>query len=84
MSFQNSLKFSLVVFVLMCLIMALTKIDSYSWAEPTTDVEYRLRGIWTTMGWVIAIGAPVVTFLCLILLWWLKKAISKLMGYWNK
>ena len=68
----------------MLLLLIATKIDSYSWAEPTTDVEYRLRGIWTTMGWVLAIGAPVVTFICLMLLGLFKNAICKLVGYLNK
>jgi hypothetical protein len=68
----------------MLLLLIATKVDSYSWSEPTTDVEYRLRGMWVTMGWAIAVAAPVVTFIFLILLGLLKNAICKLVGYLNR
>jgi hypothetical protein len=84
MKFRNSLFCSLAVFVLMLLLLIATKVDSYSWDEPTTDVEYRLRGMWSTMGWLITISISVVTFLSLMLLLCLKKTISKLMGLLNK
>ncbi len=84
MKFRNSLFCSLAVFVLMLLLLIATKVDSYSWDEPTTDVEYRLRGIWMTLGWFITITVPLVTFVCLILLGWLKTAIYSLVGYLNK
>lgn len=84
MKFRNSLFCSLTVFVLMLLLLIATKVDSYSWDEPTTDVEYRLRGMWVTMGWLIAIAVPVVTFICLMLLGWVKTAICYLMAYLNK
>lgn len=68
----------------MLLLLIATKVDSYSWDEPTTDVEYRLRGMWVTMGWLIAIAAPVFTFISLMLLGLFKNAICKLVGYLNK
>lgn len=84
MKFRNSLLCSLIVFLLMLLLLIATKVDSYSWAEPTSDVEYRLRGLWAAMGWLLAFGVSLVTFIFLMLLGLLKNAISKLVGYLNK
>jgi hypothetical protein len=84
MKFKNSLLCSLMVFLLMLLLLIATKVDSYSWDEPTTDVEYRLRGIWVTMGWVLAIGASLVTFIFLMLLGWLRTALVCVFNYLSK
>jgi hypothetical protein len=84
MKFRNSLFCSLAVFVLMLLLLIATKVDSYSWDEPTTDVEYRLRGTWVTMGWLIAIAVPLITFICLMLLGWVRTALCYLVSYLNK
>ncbi len=84
MKFRNSLICSLAVFALMLLLLIAAKVDSHSWSEPTTDIEYRLRGIWVTMGWVIAVTASVATFICLMLLGWIKNAIRYLSAYLNK
>jgi hypothetical protein len=73
MKFRNSLFCSLAVFALMLLLLIATKVDSYSWAEPITDVEYRLRAMWVTMGVIITIAIPLVTFLLLILTGWVRK-----------
>jgi hypothetical protein len=84
MKFRNSLLCSLMVFLLMLLLLIATKVDSYSWDEPTTDVEYRLRGLWVTMGWLLAIGGLLVTFLFLILLGWVRKALVCSFNYLSK
>jgi hypothetical protein len=84
MKFRNSLICSLVVFLLMLLLFLATKVDSYSWGEPTSDVEYRLRGLWVTMGWLLAIGASLTTFIFLMLLGWVRTALVWAFNYLSK
>lgn len=84
MKFRNSLLCAFAVFILMILLILAIKIDSYSWPEPTTDIEYRLRGIWVTMGWAIAIAASLIIFILLMLLGWLKTAFIMVWSYLNK
>ncbi len=68
----------------MTLLIVVIKIDSYSWSEPSTDIEHRLRGMWVTMGWAIAIAVSMMTFFLLILLGWLKTAVVMVWSYLNK
>lgn len=84
MKFKNSLFCSLIVFLLMSLLLIATKLDSYSWGEPTSDVEYRLRGLWVTMGWLLAFGASLVTFIFLMLLGWVRMALVCAFNYLSK
>lgn len=84
MKFRNSLFCAFAVFILMMLLIFAIKIDSYSWLEPTTDIDYRLRGVWVTMGWTIAIAASLITFTLLMLLGWLKTAVVMVWSYLNK
>lgn len=84
MKFRNSLICSLLVFLMMLLLLIATKVDSYSWPEPTTDVEYRLRGLWTAMGWLLAFGLSLITFIFLILLEWVRISLVKVFGYLSK
>lgn len=84
MKFRNSLFVAFAVFILMILLMLVIKIDSYSWPEPTTDLEYRLRGLWVMMGWALAIAASLITFILLMLLGWLKTAFVEVWRYLNK
>lgn len=68
----------------MLLLLLATRVDSYTWTEPTTDVEYRLRGVWMTLGWFISIGAALFTFIFLMLLGWAKAGVIALISYLNK
>ena len=84
MNFRNSLKTSLVVFVLMCLLMLAAKIDSYSWTEPTTDADYHVRGSWLYIAWAMTFALTLLTFVFLILVGWFRKGFATLMSYLNK
>ncbi len=75
MKIKNSLICSLIVFCGMLLLMVATHIDSYSWPEPTNDIEYRIRGLLTTMSLIIAVGASLATFIALVIIGWIKRAV---------
>ena len=81
MKIRNSLICSLVVFFVMLLLMVATQIDSYSWPEPTNDVEFRIRGLLTTMGLVLALGMSLVTFVMSMMVGWIKAGVIYLMNY---
>ena len=74
----------MIVFLLMLLLLIATKFDSYSWNEPTTDLEYRLRGLWMTMGWLLAFGTSIFTFIFLMLLGWVRIALVHAFNYLSK
>ena len=84
MKFRNSLIISLAIFLLMLLLMVAANFDSHSWPEPTTDVEYRLRGLLIPAGWVIAIAASLMTFVFLMLIGWLKIAVIGICNYFSR
>lgn len=84
MKFKNSLLCSLVVFILMLLLLIATKVDSYSWTEPASDVEYRLRGLSMAMGWLLVLGSSLVTFIFLMLLGWGRAAVFYVFNFLSK
>jgi hypothetical protein len=84
MKFRNSLIASLVVLLLMLGLLIATKFDSQSWPEPTTDIEYHLRGLLIPMGWFMAVAASLLTFMLLMLLGLVKTAVIRIYCYLNK
>lgn len=84
MKFRNSLKISLVVFLLLLSLLFATWLDSYYWAEPTTDADYHVRGVWLVLGWVITFSLTLLIFLVLVLIGSLKSSASALLSYFMK